>query len=185
METTTEVVIVGGGVIGCAIAYSLRKLQVEVILLERGAIGSQASGAAAGLLAPLGPLSGPGPFADLVLAGFSCLSSLVPELEEVSGIRLGYEQTGALRVVRNPKRVAHLQKRLSHWQPLGLQLYWLSGEEARQREPLLADDICAAVYAPEESQIQAHSLVQAFAHAAHSHGAIISPHQEIAGLVTQ
>src|SRR5216683_1837878 len=85
METTTEVVIVGGGVIGCAIAYSLRKLQVEVILLERGAIGSQASGAAAGLLAPLGPLSGPGPFADLVLAGFSRLSSLVPELEEVSG----------------------------------------------------------------------------------------------------
>jgi len=79
MEKTTDVIIVGGGVIGCAIAYFLRKRHVAVTLLEKGEIGGQASGAAAGLLAPLGPLSGPGPFADLVLAGFSCLSSLVPE----------------------------------------------------------------------------------------------------------
>jgi len=78
METTTDVIIVGGGVIGCAIAYFLRKLHIDVTLLERGEIGGQASGAAAGLLAPLGPLSGPGPFADLVLAGISCLSSLIP-----------------------------------------------------------------------------------------------------------
>ena len=116
------------------------KLNIDVIVLERGEIGGQASSAAAGLLAPLGPLSGPGPFADLVLAGFSCLSSLVPELEDISGIRMGYEQTGALRMIRNPKRIINLQKRLKSWQPLGLQLYWLSGEEARQREPLLIMD---------------------------------------------
>ncbi len=163
MKTTTDVVIIGGGVIGCAIAYFLRKRHIEVTVLERGERGGQASGAAAGLLAPLGPLSGPGPFADLVLAGFSSLLSLVPELEEGSGIRVGYEQTGALRVVRNLKRVAHLRKRLDSWQPLGLQLYWLTGKEARQREPLLASDVCAAVYAPEESQLQASSVVQAFA----------------------
>ena len=115
METTTDVVIIGGGVIGCAIAYFLRKRQIDVTLFEQGEIGGQASSAAAGLLAPLGPLSGPGPFADLVLAGFSCLSSLVPELEEISGIHIGYEQTGALRIVRNPKRIAHLQKRMDRW----------------------------------------------------------------------
>ncbi len=182
---TTDALIIGGGVIGCAIAYFLRKKQVNVILLERGEIGGQASSAAAGLLAPLGPLSGPGPFADLILAGFSSLSSLVPELEETSGIRMGYERTGALRTIRNPKRVTHLQKRLKNWQPLGLQLYWLSGEEARQREPLLAPDICAAVYAPEESQIQASCVVQAFARAAQLAGAEIYPQQEVNGIITQ
>ena len=180
---TTDVLIIGGGVIGCAIAYYLRKMQVDVTLLERGEIGGQASGAAAGLLAPLGPLSGPGPFADLVLAGFSCLASLVPELEDVSGVRVGYEQTGALRTIRNPKRVAHLQKRLKSWEPLGLQLYWLSGEEARRRELLLAPDICAAVYAPEESQIQASQVVQAFAHAAQRTGANLYHHQEVSQLL--
>jgi glycine oxidase len=182
---TTDVVIIGGGVIGCAIAYFLRKQHVDVVLLERGEIGSQASSVAAGLLAPLGPLSGPGPFADLVLAGFSTLSSLVPELEESSGIRLDYERTGALRTVGNPKRVVHLQKRFASWQPLGLQLYWLSGEEARQQEPLLAPDICAAIYAPEEAQIRASSLVQAFARAAQRMGAHIYPHQEVDGVLTE
>ncbi len=180
---TTDVVIVGGGIIGCAIAYFLRKHQIDVTLLEREEIGSQASGAAAGLLAPLGPLSGPGPFADLVLAGFAQLSALVPELEDMSGLRLGYERTGALRVVRHPKRVAALQKRLERWRPLGLSLFWLTGEEARQREPLLAPDICAAVYAPEESQIHAPQVVHAFALAAQRAGARIASHQEVNQIV--
>jgi glycine oxidase len=182
---TTDVVIIGGGVIGCAIAYFLRKMQVNVILLERGEIGGQASGAAAGLLAPLGPLSGSGPFADLVLTGFSSLISLVPELEESSGIHLGYEQTGALRTVRNPQRIAHLKKRLASWQSLGLPLYWLSGEEARQHEPVLTPDICAAIFVPEESQIQASCVVQAFVCAAQRTGAHIYPHQEINQILTQ
>ncbi len=184
MKTTTDVVIIGGGVIGCAIAYFLREMQVEVTLLERDELGGQASGAAAGLLAPLGPLSGPGPFADLVLAGFSSLISLVPELEESSGIKLGYEQTGALRVVRNPKRIAHLQKRLHSWQPLGLQLHWLTGEEARQREPSLAPDVCAAIYSPEESHIQAIAVVRAFARVARLLGANIYEQQEVSHLLT-
>ena len=176
---TTDVAIIGGGVIGCAIAYYLRKMHIDVTVLERGEIGGQASSAAAGLLAPLGPLSGPGPFADLVLAGFSSLSSLVPELENASGIYMGYEQTGALRIIRNPKRLIHLQKRLNSWQSLGLQLYWMNGEEACKREPLLAPDTCAAIYAPEELQIQASRVVQAFARAAQIAGAHIYPHQEI------
>lgn len=184
-KRSVDVLIIGGGVIGCAIAYFLRKKQRDVVLLERGEIGGEASGAAAGLLAPLGPLSGPGPFADLVLAGFSALTALLPELEESSGIRLGYEQTGALRIIRNPKRIAHLQKRLASWEPLGLQLYWLSGEEARQREPLLTADTCAAIYAPEESQIQASAVVQAFAEAAQRVGAKIYPHREVHRLILE
>jgi glycine oxidase len=182
---TTDVIIIGGGVIGCAIAYFLRKQHIDVVLLERGEIGSQASSAAAGLLAPLGPLSGPGPFADLVLAGFASLTSLVPELEASSGMRLNYERTGALRIVRNQKRIAHLQKRLASWQTLGLPLYWLSGEEARQREPLLAPDICAAIYSPAEAQIQASCVVQAFAQAARLAGAHIHPHQEVTAVLTR
>ena len=71
MQSTTDVVIVGGGVIGCAIAYHLRKAGIDVVVLDQGDIGAEASSAAAGLLAPLGSLSGPGPFADLLLASFA------------------------------------------------------------------------------------------------------------------
>ncbi len=182
---TTDVLIIGGGIIGCSIAYFLRRAHVNVTLLERDDIGSQASSAAAGLLAPLGPLSGPGPFADLLLNGFADLVGLVPELEDISGTPMQYERTGALRIVRNAKRIAHLQKRFAAWQALGLQLYWLNGEEARQREPLLASDVCAAVYIPEESQIQASSVVHAFARAAQMLGASIFTQQEVEHISTQ
>src|SRR5581483_9154809 len=151
-------------------------------VLEQGEIGAQASSAAAGLLAPLGSLSGPGPFADLLLASWSMFPALVAELEDVSGIRVEYARTGALRVVRNSKSGANLRKRMQEWQPLGLQMYWLSGDEARQREPLLAPDICAAIYAPEESQVKASLVVKAFAKAAENLGAKLYSQSEVLGV---
>lgn len=182
MKQTTDMAILGGGIIGCAITYYLRKSGADVTLIERGEIGSQASSAAAGLLAPLGPLPGPGPLADLLLASFAMFPTLVPELEEASGIDLGYERTGALRTVRNPKRIPNLKKRLDAWKPLGLEMHWLSGDEARRREPLLSPDISAAIYIPEEAQIQAPHLVNAFARAASNAGATIHNHTEVIGL---
>lgn len=182
METTTDVIVIGGGIIGCSIAYYLRKAGIDVIVLDQGEIGTQASSAAAGLLAPLGSLSGPGPYADLLLASWSMLPELIPELEEASGVRVEYAQTGALRVVRNPKSSANLRKRMQEWQPLGLKMYWLNGDEARQQEPLLAPDICAAIYAPEESQVKAPSLTRAFALAAEHLGAKLYSHCEVLGV---
>src|SRR5258708_21490016 len=67
------------------------------------------------------------------------------------------------------------------WQPLELKMQWLRGEEARQREPLLSPDICAAVYAPEESQIKAPHVVKAFSVAAAKRGAVLRGHSEITG----
>jgi glycine oxidase len=182
MKHSTNILIIGGGIIGCSIAYHLRKLNITVTVLDQGEIGAQASSAAAGLLAPLGPLSGPGPLADLVLASFSLFPSFVPELEDISGISVEYERTGALRVVRNPKRVTNLRKRMQAWQPLGLQMYWLSGDEARRREPLLAPGICAAIYVPEESQINAPLLTKAYATAARNLGATLLSHTGITGI---
>jgi glycine oxidase len=182
MQSTTGVVIIGGGVIGCAIAYYLRKSAVEVIVLDEGEIGAQASSAAAGLLAPLGSLSGPGPLADLLLASWKMFPALVPELEEASGLHLEYEQTGALRIVRDPKNSGNLRKRMKEWRPLGLEMHWLTGEEASQREPLLASDVCAAIYAPQEAQIKAPQVVRAFARAAALAGATLYSHREILGV---
>jgi glycine oxidase len=185
MQSTSDVVIVGGGVIGCSIAYYLRKAGVAVTVIDQGEIGAEASSAAAGLLAPLGSLSGPGPFADLLLASFALFPSLVPELEDASDIRMEYEQTGALRVVRNPKNVSNLRKRMKAWQPLGLRMRWLSGEEARQLEPTLAPDVCAALYAPEESQIKASQVVKAFGQAAANLGATLRSHTRIESIAQQ
>lgn len=185
MPTTTDVVIAGGGVIGCSIAYSLCIAGVEVMVVDQGEIGAEASSAAAGLLAPLGSLAGAGPFADLLLASFALFPALVPELEEASGVSMEYERTGALRVVRNPKNVSNLRRRMKAWQPLGLQMRWLTGEEARQLEPTLATEVCAALYAPEESQVKAPQVVKAFARAAANRGAKLRSQTRITGIVRQ
>ncbi len=182
MEQSTDVAIIGGGIIGCSIAYHLRKQGVDVAVFDQGEIGGQASSAAAGILAPLGSLSGAGSYADLLLASWSMFPSLVPELEEASGIGVEYEQIGTLRVVRNEHNLSNLRKRMREWQPLGLDMQWLNGEEAHRYEPLLGPDVSAAIYAPQEAQLKAAKITRAFAQAATRYGANLYSHMEILGL---
>jgi glycine oxidase len=94
VEHPADVLIVGGGVVGCSIAYFLRKRGARVTVVEKGEIGAQASSAAAGLLAPIRPLSQKDPFKALQLAGIARFPSIIPELEDAGGIATGYEQTG-------------------------------------------------------------------------------------------
>ncbi|WP_376793695.1 glycine oxidase ThiO [Thermogemmatispora sp.] len=180
-----EVVIIGAGIIGWSIAYYLSRAGVEVCLLERAEVGVGTSAIAAGLLAPLGPLNGPGPLASLLLAGCAELSKLVAELEASSGIEIEPGWPGALRLACEARAVARLRRRLERWQPLGLELHWLSGEEARRREPLLSADVLAAVYAPEEGQLRAGRLLKALADAARRAGARCYEHCEASGLRLQ
>ena len=67
-ERTADVLIVGGGVIGCAIARRAARDGLSVVVLERGTPGMEASWAAAGMLSPLAEADGPGPFLDLLVA---------------------------------------------------------------------------------------------------------------------
>ncbi|GCF06996.1 glycine oxidase ThiO [Dictyobacter arantiisoli] len=180
---STDVVIVGGGIIGCATAYFLRKAQLSVTLLEQGEIGRQSSGAAAGLLAPLGALNGPGPFTDLLLCGFQQFVELVSELEDVSGLKLDFVRSGTLRVVRDLKYVARLKKRLEAWQTLGLHLSWLDGVDVQQLEPALLPTIAGAIYAPDEAQINPVRFVGAFASAACQLGARLYQHTTVSEII--
>jgi glycine oxidase len=185
MDYSADVAIIGGGIIGCSVAYFLRKQDVEVAVFDQGEIGAQASSAAAGILAPLGTLSGPGPYADLLLASWAMFPALVPEIEEASGIAVEYEQGGVLRVIRDTHNVGNLRKRMREWQPLGLQMLWLTGDEVRRYEPLLASDVSAAVYAPQEAQLKAAKLTRAFAQAAANRGAKLYSHTEILGIQSE
>ena len=57
MKQTTDVFVIGGGIIGCSLAYYLRKRGVNVMVVDQGEVGKQASGAASGLLAPIKPFT--------------------------------------------------------------------------------------------------------------------------------
>jgi glycine oxidase len=182
VNRTTDVLVLGGGVIGCSVAYHLAKAGVEVLVVDQGEVGGQASSAAAGLLAPLLPFSSSPEFVELLLASFALFPALVPELEAASGSCIYFERTGALRTANNAKGVARLQRHLDSWRSWGFQPSLLTGDGARSIEPALSPGICGAVFAPEEAQLKAPALVNAFARAAANTGAAFREHTEVVSL---
>src|SRR6266566_3992997 len=181
MKYSADVLIVGGGIIGCSIAYFLRKQGVEVIVLEKGDIGNQASSAAAGLLAPIRPLAHQDPFKALQLAGLARFSTFVPELEAVSGINVGYQRTGTLCLLPAEK-IAPVQTWAGEWRQLGYDIEVLTPEETYQREPLLSSGLQGAVSIADEAQVVPVQLVEAYAQAALNLGALLYTHTEVVAL---
>ena len=87
MTETTDFLVIGGGVIGCAVAYELSKARATAILVERGEIGQEASSAAAGMLSPLLESDGDDGFARLCLQARSLFPDYLEELRERTGVR--------------------------------------------------------------------------------------------------
>src|SRR5205814_5955974 len=85
-----DVAIVGGGVMGCAIALRLAQRGLSVTVVERGIPGAEASSAAAGILGPQWEAEGAGPLLDLGLRSRALYPSFAAELRELSGIDIGY-----------------------------------------------------------------------------------------------
>jgi glycine oxidase len=181
VKSSADVLIVGAGAIGCSIAYFLRKQGVEVIVLEKGEIGNQASSAAAGLLAPIRPLCERDSFKALQLAGLTRFSLFVGELETISGINIGYEQTGALRLLPAEKIVPVLTW-AEVWRQAGYHIEVLTPEETYQREPLLSAGIHSAVTIANEAQVVPVQLVKAYAQTALNLGALLYTHTEVVAL---
>ena len=93
-----DVVVIGGGVIGCAVAWRLARRDVDVVLVERDEPGAHASAAAAGMLSPLKEAEEPGPFLDLGLRSLERYPEFVRAVESASGIDVGYRRDGRLDV---------------------------------------------------------------------------------------
>ncbi len=92
-----DVAIVGGGIIGCALARELAGRGARVTILERKEPGAEASGAAAGMLAPQAEGLPPGPLFDLALESRSLYPAWTAALAEETGIDVGYRRAGILR----------------------------------------------------------------------------------------
>src|SRR5438105_2722987 len=148
MKRTTDILIIGGGVIGCAIAYYLSKSGVEVTVLERDTIGAQASGAAAGIFSLLKLFDPIDEYNRLLLASLALFPSLATELEALSGISLEYEQTGTLRTSRHAhaRQTRRIQRWIESCQPASPQVELLTEEATRWRDTPLAPEVWAAAH---------------------------------------
>lgn len=168
--TEAEVAIVGGGVIGCAIAWKLAREGVQVTVVERGAIGQEATWAAGGILAPQVEAQKPGPFLDLCLASRDRYPSFVEELISQSETDPALLSGGVLQLAQDDAELSRLKERLSQQRALGLPVEWCSPEEAHALEPHIGP-VKGGLFFPKELSIDPRLLSQALAQAAARAGA--------------
>ena len=165
-----DVVVVGGGVIGCSVAYHLRGLGLSTLVLESGQMGGQATRAAAGMLAPLTESRGPGPFLELGLRSLAMFEPLADALREESGVDVELRRSGLLLLALDAAEERDLRERLAWLRELDAGVRWLTPTEVRELEPLATEAVCGALFVPREGHISSTRWLDALALAARRRG---------------
>ncbi|HEX4473594.1 MAG TPA: FAD-dependent oxidoreductase, partial [Polyangiaceae bacterium] len=111
--TTSDVVVIGGGVMGTACAWKLAERGLSVVVLEKSIPGAEASTAAAGILGAHAEAHGPGPMADLLLAGLDRHAAWSDALAGATGIDVEFRKSGVLRLARDARGVKRLAREAS------------------------------------------------------------------------
>jgi glycine oxidase len=170
-----DVVVVGGGAIGLACAWRLARRGLSVLVAERDRPGAGASGAAAGMLAPVTEAEfGEEALLRANLASAAAWPAFAAELSEFTGLATGYRESGALVVAADRDDAEELRRLHAFQQRLGLGAEWLSPSAARRLEPGLSPRIAGAIHAPQDHQVDPAALIAGLADAAVRAGAEIA-----------
>lgn len=185
MPTTTDVAIVGGGIIGCALAYTLAKAGMQVAVFEKERVGGQARIAAAGILG-----SGvEGDHDDHILNLFVQSAKLYPdfaaELEAATGLDATYTRSGALNVVFGEKQTDFVSAQARSLAARGERVAWLDAGTLRREEPLINGEARGAVLFKDDAHVYAPQLMHVLTLAAVAQGVKIYEHTPVHGFLTR
>lgn len=167
---TADVVLIGAGVIGSALARELAAARMSVVVVERGAPGAGASGAAAGILSPQAEADGPSPLLDLCLESRAIFPRLVEELRAETGIEVPYRTTGTLYLALDDEEEARLERRFAWQTSADLPVERLSAGRVLTLEPAVAAGARIALRFPYDHQIDNAVLTRALVASAESRG---------------
>jgi glycine oxidase len=182
---TPDVLIVGGGVIGCAIAHYLTKGGARVTIVERRRIAQEASWASAGLISPPKQTPHGIEHARLEARSFGLFPALLDELQEMTGLSVEHCRSGRLSVARDEDEIAALEESIPWQRNLGFVVEWLDGDAVRREEPALGPAILGGVWCAAVSSVRAHRLTAALARSARLRGATILEHTPVEGFLTE
>jgi 4-methylaminobutanoate oxidase (formaldehyde-forming) len=164
----TQVVIIGGGVVGCSVAYHLTKLGLkDVLLLERKSLTCGTTWHAAGLVGQLRATQNMTKLAQYT-------SELLRDLGKETGQDTGFKQNGSISIANNQERFEELKRGASMAKVFGLEVEVITAKEAADMWPLMnATDLVGAVFLPNDGQTNPTDTTRAFAKGATMNGATI------------
>ncbi len=179
-----DIIIIGAGIIGCAIAYDLAKRDANTLVIDKATrVGTEASWAGAGILTS--HASTHEPFPTLCRASLALYPALADELKTATQIDIEFIQSGTLSVIFNPDEAAGLIGLAERRVKRGFSAEVLTAEEALHLEPALSPAIRGAVLFPEDAQVRNPKLVTAFAKGAAQLGTQFKLGNPITGFIRE
>ena len=180
LPTHARVVIIGGGVIGCSVAYHLTKLGWnDVVLLEQGQLSGGTTWHAAGLVGQLRSQS-----SMTTLVRYS--TELYSRLEAETGLATGWKNCGSVSVARTQDRMTQLKRTAASARAQGVAVDVITPQEAGKLWPPMAtDDLVGAVWLPGDGKANPTDLTQSLAKGARMGGAKIFERVRVTGIRSQ
>jgi len=163
-----DVAVIGGGIIGLSVAWRLTERGHSVAVMDKGRSGRAASWAAAGMLSPAAEIE----YEGLTLYRFERESlrrwpEFVRDLEKASRCSVGYRDEGTLIVAADRDDAEALRRLYRFQQEQGVPVEWLTGFEALEIEPMLSPGLPAAVFSPDDHQVDNRAVVNALSQVIH------------------
>ena len=167
-RTQAEIVIIGGGIIGCSIAYHLTRMgKKDVVILEKSGVTHGATWHAAGLVGQLRSSRN-------VTRMLQRSVELYDGLEQETGQALDWKKVGSLRLACSPERLLEVKRAATMSKSFGLEMHIITPAEAQALFPLMTTtDVIAAAFLPSDGYIDPASVAQALARGARMRGARI------------
>lgn len=177
-----DVVIVGAGAIGCAMAYSLSKEGMRVVVVEKDSLGSHASGFAPGSLNPtrLSPET-MAPLLPLSWESFQIHKALSQELKDETGIDYHFCPSARIMLAFTEAEAAEFRSLVDSQQRQGFKVHWLDRNAVLSLESRVSPEVIGAICSEDGAELDSYQYVLTLAQAAEKYGAEIR-HGEVTGL---
>ena len=168
LPTHADVVVIGGGIIGCSTAYHLaRDHRLKVVLLEQNRLTSGSTWHAAGLVGQLRSSAS-------ITQVLKYSVDLYKKLEAETGLQTGWKMTGCLRLATNADRWTEFKRLATTAQSFSMEMHLLSPAEVKKMWPLMqVADLVGASFLPTDGQASPSDITQALARGARMHGATL------------
>jgi glycine oxidase len=183
MKKNYDVVVVGGGVNGCSIAYQLSKRGYKTAIVEKKMIGAESSSAAAGMLGAQVEFETNDAFFQFACKSRELFPELINELEDVTGMRAGYVENGMLKIACSDKEVEHLRNIEKTHKQAGQEVQWIEKQQLQHLESEISETAQGALFIQKDGQVKADQLTVALSRAALKKGADVYEFTEALSLI--